>query len=59
MLLKERLRGRKEEEEDVSSYWMAFKERRRYWKLKEEALDHTLWRTRLGRVNGPVVRQTA
>jgi hypothetical protein len=26
------------------------KEKRRYWKLKEEAVDHTLWRTRFGRV---------
>jgi hypothetical protein len=34
------------------------KERRRYWKLKEEALDHTLWRTRFGRDYGPIVRQT-
>jgi hypothetical protein len=25
------------------------KEKRRYWKLKEEALDRTLWRTRFGR----------
>jgi hypothetical protein len=30
-----------------------------YWKLKEEALDCTLWRTRFGRGYGPVVRQTA
>jgi hypothetical protein len=29
-----------------------------YWKLKEEALDHTLWRTHFGRGYGPVVRQT-
>jgi hypothetical protein len=35
------------------------KEKRRYWKLKEEALDRTLWRTRFGRDYGPVVRQTA
>jgi hypothetical protein len=28
------------------------------WKLKEEALDRTLWRTRFGRDYGPVVRQT-
>jgi hypothetical protein len=35
------------------------KEKRRYWKLKEEALDCTLWRTRFGRGYGPVVRQTA
>jgi hypothetical protein len=34
-------------------------EKRRYWKLKEEALDRTLWRTRFGRGYGPVVRQTA
>jgi hypothetical protein len=35
------------------------KEKRRYWKLKEEALDRTLWRNRFGRGYGPVVRQTA
>jgi hypothetical protein len=35
------------------------KEKSRYWKLKEEALDRTLWRTRFGRDYGPVVRQTA
>jgi hypothetical protein len=34
------------------------KEKRRYWKLKEEALDHTLWGIRFGREYGPVVRQT-
>jgi hypothetical protein len=33
------------------------KEKRRYWKLKEEALDRTLWRSRFGRCYGPVVRQ--
>ena len=26
--------------------------------LKEEALDHTMWRARFGRGFGPVVRQT-
>jgi hypothetical protein len=30
-----------------------------YCKLKEEALDRTLWRTRFGRGYGPVVTQTA
>jgi hypothetical protein len=35
------------------------KERRGYGKLKEEALDRTLWRSRLGRGYGPVVRQSA
>jgi hypothetical protein len=34
------------------------REKRRYWKLKEEALDRTVWRTRFGRGFGPVVRQT-
>jgi hypothetical protein len=34
------------------------KGKRRYWKLKEEALDRSLWRTRFGRGYGPVVRQT-
>ena len=33
-------------------------EARGYWKLKEEALDHTPWRTRSGRGYGPVVRLT-
>jgi hypothetical protein len=34
------------------------KEKKRYWKLKEEALDRALWRTRFGRGYGPVARQT-
>jgi hypothetical protein len=34
------------------------KEKKRYWKLKEEALDRALWRTCFGRGYGPVVRQT-
>jgi hypothetical protein len=33
------------------------KEKRRHWKLKEEALHRTLWRTRCGRGYGPVLRQ--
>jgi hypothetical protein len=35
------------------------KEKKRYWKLKEESLDRILWRTRFGRGYGPVVRQTS
>ena len=31
-------------------------ERRRYWKLKEEAVDRAVLRTRFGRGNGPVVK---
>ena len=34
------------------------KEKRGYWKLKEEALDRTVWRSRFGRDYERVVRQT-
>jgi hypothetical protein len=34
------------------------KEKRGYWKVKEEVLDRTLWKTRFGKGYGPVVRQT-
>jgi len=34
------------------------RERRGYSHLKEEALDRTMWRARIGRGFGPVVRQT-
>jgi hypothetical protein len=33
-------------------------ERRRYSHLKEEGVDRTMWRARLGRGFGPFVRQT-
>jgi hypothetical protein len=32
-------------------------EKRRYWKLKEEALNRTMWRTCFGRGYGSVIRQ--
>jgi hypothetical protein len=32
-------------------------EKRRYWNLKEEAVDHTLWWACFGRAYGPVARQ--
>lgn len=32
-------------------------ERKGYWKLKEDALDRTVWRTRFGEDTGPVARQ--
>jgi hypothetical protein len=35
-----------------------FEERREYWKLKEEAIYRTVWRTHFGRAFGPVIRQT-
>jgi hypothetical protein len=34
------------------------KERRGYYHLKAEALDHTMWRARFGRGFEPVVRKT-
>jgi hypothetical protein len=34
------------------------KKKRKYWKLKEEALDCAVWRTRFGRGNGAVAIQT-
>jgi hypothetical protein len=36
----------------------ALHEKRGYWKLKEEALDCTLWRILFGIVYVPVVRET-
>jgi hypothetical protein len=33
------------------------KEKRGYWKLKQEAMDHFLWRTRSGSLHGPVATQ--
>jgi hypothetical protein len=35
-----------------------FKDRREFWKLKEEAQDRCLWGRRLGQGYGPAVRQT-
>jgi hypothetical protein len=34
------------------------KEMRRYWNLKQEVLDHILWRTPFGQGCVPVIRQT-
>jgi hypothetical protein len=55
--LEGRIEMRDDEEEDVSVYWM-IQETRRYWNLKQEILDRTLWITRFGGVCGSVVRQT-
>jgi hypothetical protein len=44
-------RGRKQLLDDL-------KEKRRYCKLKEKALDCVLWKTHFGRGYGPVIRQT-
>jgi len=45
-----RLRGRKQLLDDL-------KEKKGYWKIKKEALDHTQRRTRYVRVYGPAARQ--
>ena len=45
---KEKNKGREDKEEDVRSYWNGIKETRRYCKLKDEAIDRTLWRTGWG-----------
>jgi hypothetical protein len=50
-MMRRRGRRRKQPVDDL-------KENRTNWKLKEEALDRTLWRTRFGKGYGPVVRQT-
>ena len=31
---------------------------KRYWNLSEEAIDPTFWRSRLGRIYGPVAKQS-
>ena len=48
---------RKDEEEDVSSLLDDVKEKRGFWRLKEEALDRSVWGTRFGRDYGPVVHR--
>jgi hypothetical protein len=65
-LLKHVIEGKLEGRIEMTGRWRRrrkqllddVKEKRRYWKLKEEALDRTMWRTRFGRGYGPVVRQT-
>ena len=49
--------GRRERRHKQLQYEV--KERRGYWKLKEEALHRTVWRTGFGKGCGPVVRQIA
>ena len=66
-LLKQVIEGKIKGEMDVTrrrgrrrkKLLVDLKDRRGYSHLKEEALDHTMWRDRFGRGFGPVVRQTA
>jgi hypothetical protein len=60
-LLKHVIEGKIEEKIEVlgrhKQLLDVLKETRGYWKLKEEALDRTVWRTGFGSGCGPVVRQ--
>ena len=58
-LLKERIEVMERGGRRVKQLLDDLKERRAHWKLKEEALDRTLWRTGFGSDYGLVVRQTA
>ena len=42
----------------LKQLWDDLKERTEYWKLKDEALDRTLWGTSFARGYGHVIRQT-
>jgi hypothetical protein len=53
-----KIRGTRRRERKRKQFLDDLKEARRYWKLKEEAKDRTLWRTRFGRGNRAVARQT-
>jgi hypothetical protein len=53
------LKQLEEEEEDVSGFWTTVRAIQRYWKLKDVALNRTVWRTGFVRNYGPVVTQTA
>ena len=39
-------------------FFFCLKERRGYCHMKEEAVDHTMWRARFGRGFVPAIRQT-
>jgi len=64
--LKHVIEGKTERRTEVPGRWGRkckqllnyFKEKKRYWKLRVEAIVRTVWRTGFGRSCGPVVRQT-
>ena len=63
-LLKHVIEGKIERRIEVAGKWERrckqlvddLKEKRGYWRFKDEVLDHTLWRTHFGRGYGPVIR---
>jgi hypothetical protein len=61
-LLKDVIEGKVEKRIEVTrrrkQLLDGFKEKRRYWKMKEDVLDGTLWRTRCGRGYCPDVTLT-
>jgi hypothetical protein len=59
-LLEDRMRDRSDGKEGRRHKQLLddLKEMGRHWKLKDEAPDRTVWKTRFGRGYGPVVIQT-
>ena len=57
--MKERGKNRSDKKTRYKQLQNDLKEQRGYRQLKEEALDRTLLKTRIGRCYKPVVRQTA
>ena len=53
--IEETIEGKRDEEKDVSNYWMTLR-KKRYWNLKQKALDRTLSRTGFGTGCGPFAR---
>ena len=51
-------KGRKDEEEDVSRYWITLR-KQTILEFERITLGRTVWSTRFGRGCGPVVRQAA
>jgi len=47
-----------DKEEGVNRYWMTLRQRG-ILETEKGPVDRTLWRTRFGKVYGPVARQTA
>jgi len=58
VLFKERQKWREEQGRRLKQLLDDLKEMGVYWRLNEEALDYTLWRTHFGRRYRPVIRQT-
>jgi len=58
LVVEEKMEGMGRQGRRHKQLWAVLKERRGYWKLKEEAVDHTVWRICFQKSSGPVKRQT-